>query len=326
MTRRAEGSAASISEERDRLEVSLGGRRIADYIFSPEDPRVESPRPYFDELRTRSGQLVSESHPSDHPWHRGLSVALPVVGDENFWGGPSYLRGQGYVQLENNGEQRHQKFASVGHAAASPDSFEEELQWFTEAGELVIREDRVVSISTGDPDSWVLTFATAVTNVSARTLSLGSPTTRGRPNGGYGGLFWRGPRGLTHAQAISPSGVGNDELRGSRSPWMGVSGLAGNSSAGITVVMVDGRQNVRTPPEWFVGTEDYICLCPAPFFSTEYELEPGARLTLNYAVVVADGVSGPHRGATLAQLGYAAMSRSEPRDDGRLTPDHKGES
>ena len=45
--------------------------------------------------------------------------------------------------------------------------------------------------------AWTLGFATTFTNVTESVLVLGSPTTEGRPNAGYGGLFWRGPRSFT---------------------------------------------------------------------------------------------------------------------------------
>ncbi len=41
--------------------------------------------------------------------------------------------------------------------------------------------------------SWALTWSTAVTNRRAEPLRFGSPTTHGRPDAGYTGLFWRGP-------------------------------------------------------------------------------------------------------------------------------------
>jgi hypothetical protein len=306
-------TAVSVSDERDRLRFSLDGTSVAEYIYRPDGPREQSPRPYFDGLRTRRGLLVSESQPEDHPWHRGLSWALPVINDENFWGGPTYLRGRGYVQLSNNGEQRHGGFGE--EATSSPASFTETLHWYTEAGLHILDERRTISVSASEPDSWVLTFSTALTNVAEIALSFGSPTTRGRPNGGYGGLFWRGPQQFRDAVVISPLGTGNDDMRGQRAPWMGMSGYtegganSDTEAAGVTVVVVDGENNLRTPPEWFARTEEYPCLCPAPFFSTEYTLDVGSELRLDYAVVIADGVSDPERGAALADLGRMTLAR-----------------
>lgn len=50
------------------------------------------------------------------PGTGGLSVAIAnidVPGEHepvNLWGGVTYMRGREYVQLENNGEQRHEGF------------------------------------------------------------------------------------------------------------------------------------------------------------------------------------------------------------------------
>ena len=52
---------------------------------------------------------------------------------------------------------------------------------------------------------------------------------------------------------------------------------------------------------------DFACLCPAPFFSEEHVVEPGATLVLRYCVVIADGESDPERAARLAD---AAAARS----------------
>lgn len=316
---RAESSAPATAEA-DRVRFELRGSPVADYVFVPDDIRQHSPRPFFDGLRTLAGHLVSESQPADHPWHRGLSWALPVVNDENFWGGPTYVRGSGYVHLANNGSQQHQRFTEVGpnrdgacKAAPEPAPdevwFAEDVRWDTEAGGRLVDETRTVSISRADQSSWVLTFSTVMANATSGVLSFGSPTTNGRPNSGYGGLFWRGPAAFTGARVISPLGLGDEGMRGTRAPWMGLSGLAGSHAAGVTVVIVNGERNERTPPEWFVRTEEYPCLCPAPFFRSTYELAAGATLRLDYAVVIADGVSDAARGAHLAEYGRAALAR-----------------
>ena len=69
--------------------------------------QLESPRPYLHPVRTRGGDLVTAFRPHDHVWHKGIAWSLPVVGEHNFWGGPTYVHGQGYVQLENDGSMDH---------------------------------------------------------------------------------------------------------------------------------------------------------------------------------------------------------------------------
>ena len=35
---------------------------------------------------------------------------------------------------------------------------------------------------------------------------------------------------------------------------------------------------VQHPPQWFARTEEFACLCPAPFFSEEHTVESGATI------------------------------------------------
>ena len=75
------------------------------------DPTL-APRPHLHPVRTLSGTPVTDARPSDHPWHLGLSVALPDVDGANFWGGPTYLRGRGYTWRDDHGRIEHLGFAA----------------------------------------------------------------------------------------------------------------------------------------------------------------------------------------------------------------------
>ncbi|WP_236683098.1 PmoA family protein [Demequina globuliformis] len=271
----------------DRVVMSAGDVELAHYVTRPTDVRLESPRPYLSPIRTLAGDVVSLFRPHDHVWHKGIAWSLPVVGDENFWGGPTFVRGQGYVQLPNNGEQRHVSIdvARKGEAL----SLVHHLDWVTEAGEHLFAERRELGAAVVDDRTWELTFATTMTSLCDHAVSLGSPTTRGRDNAGYGGLFWRGPRSFTGGPILAPGGEGGDELRGARAPWMGFRGTHDGSGAVSTVVMVDAPTNEAHPPQWFARSEDFACLCPAPFFSTERLVEPGSLVREEYAVLVHDG-------------------------------------
>ena len=96
--------------------------------------------------------------------------------------------------------------------------------------------------------------------MSDGTLAFGSPTTKGRDNAGYGGLFWRGPRSFTGGLLVAPTGAGGDELRGSRAEWFAFQGRHDETGAHSTVVIVDDRDNPRHPPQWFARTEEFACL------------------------------------------------------------------
>lgn len=325
-----------LEEQADRVRLSSGDTVLADYVYRPNDVQLESPRPYLSPIRTLGGEVVSLFRPHDHVWHKGIAWSLPVVGDENFWGGPTFVRGEGYVQLPNNGTQQHRSFTRAdaaaaapvdgadmtagidvptGPAPAAPARLVETLDWITEAGETVFDERRTIAATILDAesqgaasDAWLLGFETRMRNVTGGTIPIGSPTTRGRENAGYGGLFWRGPRSFTGGSILAPGVAGGDELRGIRAPWMGFSGRHDGSGTASSVVMIDDPANVQHPPQWFARSEEFACLCPAPFFSEEHPVAAGATLVLRYGVVIADGASDPERAARLAAAGAARLS------------------
>lgn len=298
-------------EQPGRLVFDRGGLVLAEYVYEPQDAQLESPRPYLSPLRTLGGEVVSLFRPHDHVWHKGIAWSLPVVGDENFWGGPTFVRDEGYVQLANNGTQQHLGFRET--SGGSQARVRENLDWITEAGVRLFSEEREFSCEIIDDRSWVLVFTTTMRNETDATISMGSPTTRGRDNAGYGGLFWRGPRSFTGGALHAPGGSGGEELRGTREPWMGFSGQHDGSGAWSTIVMVDDPANHGSPPQWFARTELFASLCPAPFFSTEVPVAPGENLRLRYAAVIADGNSDHDDAAQLAAAGLAALTSFPPQ-------------
>lgn len=302
-----------IDETDDRLVIRAGDTVLAEYVFRPAHPTFESPRPYFSPIRTLDGETVSLYRPHDHVWHKGITWSLPVVGDENFWGGPTFVRGGGYVQLPNNGAQRHVSFETsetpdVAAPAPGAARVDERLDWVTQGGETIFDERRTLAASVIADDAWLLGFATRMTNTTDRPIPIGSPTTRGRENAGYGGLFWRGPRSFTGGSVLAPGIAGGDELRGTRAPWMGFTGRHDETDGASTVVMVDDPANLQHPPQWFARSDEFACLCPAPFFSEEHVVEPGAAMTLRYGVVIADGAAVPERAARLAEAAQARLA------------------
>ena len=86
------------------------------YVYRPRTPDIESPRPYFHPLRTLGDQIVSGFRPHDHRWHHGLSMTCANLSGHNFWGGPTYLRDQGYTKSENHGEQKQVGWAGLGYS------------------------------------------------------------------------------------------------------------------------------------------------------------------------------------------------------------------
>ena len=276
-----------------RLDDAIGchwhGTELFRYVYRPSEPELESPHPYLHPVRTLGGELVSLYRPHDHMWHKGISWALCEVGGMNFWGGPSFRRGRGYVQLDNNGQMRHDRFTDIS-VRDDVLVIDERLTWITQHDEAWITETRQITAAVmADESAWQLGFATTMRNVSGRVIPLGSATTEGRENAGYSGLFWRGPRSFSAGTAITEKGLGGDELMGIRAPWLAYTGRHDGSGRHSTLLFADSPRNFCYPTEWFVRTSVYACVCPAPFFSTEYPLQPTEELTLGYDVIVADG-------------------------------------
>jgi methane monooxygenase PmoA-like len=328
-----------VQEGEQSLQIWYGDQRLARYVYRPTDAQLESPRPYWHPLYTLGGDLVSLYRPHDHVWHKGIAWSLPNVGTENFWGGPTYVRGRGYVQLDNDGATVHQEFTRLT-ADAEHVGVEERLAWVTQAGDTWFDELRRFTV-TVDAGAWTLGFATRFTNVSGAEVVIGSPTTQGRDNAGYGGLFWRGPRSFTGGTVYAPGalsgaeaqarGVGGsggdglgvvtgaDELMGIRARWLGFTGRHDETRRSSTLVFVDAPDNPGHPTQWFVRSEMFACVCPAPFFSTERPVAHGETVSLRYAVVIADGDPGLDGAAKLAKAGQAALGTALSGADATLS-------
>jgi len=271
------------------VRVTWRDRQLFRYVYRPWEAQVESPRPYIHPMWTLGGRPVSLYRPHDHVWHKGMSVALPNVGPDNFWGGPTYLRARGgYVQLANNGTQRHDAFTRLGGDGGRV-GLTEELTWVAEDGRVVLAEERTLDVTVRPDDAaWRLDLTTVLRNAGAEDLAIGSPGSEGRAGAAYGGLFWRGPRSFSDGVVRTPAADGADDLNGTRAPWMAYTGRHDGDGARSTLLVVDHPDNPGYPTPWFVRSAVYAVLCPAPFAEVR-RLAPDEKLALRYGVVVADG-------------------------------------
>ncbi|WP_285241394.1 PmoA family protein [Pseudarthrobacter sp. MEB009] len=312
------------------LAFTVDGRPIATYTYRPTDDQYESPRPFFHPLTTLGGDEVTISRPWDHVWHKGLSWALPNVGKDNFWGGATYTRATEYANLDNNGAMTHQDFGAIEESAGGITATES-LAWSAQDGAPVIAEDRRFRIevladsgaasSAGAHDgdtaaedkapgtgAYAILFETTMRNTSGATITFGSPTTEGRNNAGYGGLFWRGPRSFTGGEFRNADGTGADEFMGTRTPWIAFTGKHDDSCRQSTIAFVEDPANPGAPNQWFARSSMFACLGSAPFFSMEVPLADGVSLTYRYAVVIADGGVDADRAEALAGAAQAALA------------------
>jgi hypothetical protein len=256
------------------------------YTYLPDTPAFEGPAPYFHPLRTLAGEVVTGHRPHDHPWHKGLAMTASHLSGQNFWGGVSWVTGEGYQVLPNVGTLRHRDFATLPDGA-----FTEHIDWITVAGERWIDETRTVAVRDVDPagGSWTLEFGTELRNVRGAALEFGSPTVFGRELAGYCGFFWRGPRSFAGGDVLASDGQGGAAMMGKRATWLAFTGRHDETLASSTLLFSDHPSNADHPPYWFVRTETTPVVNPSLAFFEPTELAADDVLRLRYRVVVADG-------------------------------------
>ena len=271
------------------LDLYFGDSHLFRYVYRPDTPPVESPKPYFHPVRTLGGELVTCFRPHDHVWHKGIAMTWAQLSGQNFWGGPTYVRDRGYIQLDNNGRMEHRGWDELtNHPTVS---LAERLSWITAQDETWIEETRTMAVPEIVPEQgyWTVDFAMVLRNVRGKPLVFGSPTTEGRPQAGYGGFFWRGPRSFLGGTILAAGGRSGPEVMGQAAPWLAFTGKHDGSGMSSTLVFLDTQGNPRYPTKWFVRATPYACASFAFAFDEELTLPSDESLRLRYRVLIADG-------------------------------------
>jgi len=258
--------------------LRVGGMPVADYVDGGGlDPDL-SPRPYLHPVRTLGGTPVTDALPADHRWHLGASVAIQDVDGWNFWGGPTYVRDEGYVARDDHGRVEH-----AGFTRRDDDGFTERLHWHTPRGEVLLAEHRTVRARPAGP-GWELDLVTTLANATDRPLRLGSPATNGRPGAGYGGLFWRLPP-APDPHVYTPAAAGENAVHDAVAPWLAWA----DPAAGRTLVFTGTDAATRADP-WFVRVSDYPGVGSQLAARDPVIIPAGGTLTRGLRTLLADGV------------------------------------
>jgi hypothetical protein len=278
----------------ERVRVAYGDHPLFTYEYAGDVNPAEAPKPYVHPLHSLRGDVITAFRPTDHPWHHGMAMTSAHLSGQNYWGGPTFVRDKGYQALENHGRQDHSTFESVWKREAQA-GFAEKLQWLNHDGALWLAERREVTVDRVDPAAgfWTLSLSFSLHNVSGGMLEFGSPTTQGREQAGYGGLFWRGPRSFTGGTVLSEAG--DEDMMGRRSRWIAFVGRHDGSTNVTTVAFADDPANPRHPTQWFVRTTPYACISAAFMFDQVLQLAADGRLDLRYRMLIADGSWGPEQ-------------------------------
>ena len=269
---------------RDR--VLVRGRLDEDDVLAYRDGAgtipTSSPRPYLHPVRTRGGVVVSATHPADHDWHTGLGMAVPDVNGTNFWGGRSYVRDLGYQVLDDHGVVRG------APVQQEPSGFRQRLDWLGHGGQTELVEDREVQWAALTPQVWHLSFTTSLSADS--DVTLGSPGSKGRVGGGYGGFFWRLPT-CQDVDVFTATARGEQAVHGTVAPWLAWSAdfLAGPGTSGPATLVVAAADAARHAEPWFVRVSDYPAVGSALAWDRPRALDAGQTLERRFEILVADG-------------------------------------
>lgn len=305
--------------DRPLARLRLAEAEVAVYRDGRGTIPSSSPRPYLHPVRTLDGVVVSAHHPADHDWHLGVGVAIPDVNGTSFWGGGTYVHGTGYVLLDNHGR-------IVGDPPELRDeAFSHTLRWIGRDGSVVLREHRSVGWSAVDPQSWRLTFETALRADTDAVIE--SPGSKGRVGGGYGGFFWRFPY-CSNVEVFTADARGEAQVHGRVTPWLAWSADfdAGPGLGGPATVVLVAPDAAEAGEPWFVRLGGYPGVGSALAWDRRLVLAPGARWARRFDVAVVDGRLDVERAATLATETLSqrlAASPDRPRTEEGSMLDHE---
>lgn len=287
------------------IKVAFKDQELFRYDYSNAMDQKLCPKPEFHPIKTLQGDVVTCNKPFDHIWHQGLSMTSAEVSGQNFWGGPSYDEEEGYVDKDNWGSQEHVKMLAVS-IDKKVGTFSHQLNWLTMNKEHWFDERRKVSFEIISNDVWKLTFSTALKNVFTKELVFGSPTTKGRPNAGYGSFFWRGPREFEGQNIFTSEGLGiddslsgrargrameavADEAMGKSADWLAFTSQHDGSMNYSTLIFKDCPTNPNYPNKWFVRNKPYACVSYSFMFDEKFPLQPNDTLNLSYDLYICNG-------------------------------------
>ncbi|GAA3217660.1 PmoA family protein [Actinocorallia longicatena] len=245
------------------------------YVTEPNLPGHLAPRPYLHPVHTRRGVEVTALRPADHPHHLGAGIAIAHVATpeakHNFWGGSTYVRGEGPRLLDNHGRQRH-----LGWTSRDADGFTERLAWTGRDGTDLLHERRTLAVRPAGED-YLIDLSFALTNITGGPVELGSSATNGRPGAGYGGFFWRAPGSRPDVLPVP-----EERAHGSHAPWVAL------QTDAWTLAFAGGQGD-----PWFVRAAEFPGVGSALAWSRPVVLRPGGTLRRTITTLVADGRLSP---------------------------------
>jgi LacI family transcriptional regulator len=271
---------------------------LARYSNGTGMPQVHSPRPYLHPIHSLSGRAVTQVSPVDHRHHYGLSLTIADVDGTSYWGGRTFLPGQGPTLLRNHGRQ-----ISTGvDLDESGAHLRESITWADQHDRQQLLEHReLTGVIIPEAEAWALGWHSRLTAPAGATIS--SPALRGRPGAGYGGIFCR----LVSADSTEVLTVDADTesgAHGSRSPWIAFCGRHGGEWTSVVLAQATDEE----PRPWFVRIADYVGAGPALAWDTPCVIGAGEDLNLGLVTLVVDRRLSTQDAADLADLALARVA------------------
>ncbi|MFF4239161.1 DUF6807 family protein [Actinomadura geliboluensis] len=280
------GSLGAVEAPWPRPRLRVDGKDVADYVQRGDLQATDAPRPHLHPVRTLGGTVVTETRPDDHVHHFGAGIAVSDVDGANFWGGSTYVPGEGPRMLPNHGRQRRRTLRPVDGGYA------ESLDWVGPDGTVLAAEERTLTARRVS-GAWALDVAFTLTGRTGKPLVLQSSACKGRTGAGYGGFFWRAPKDSAGIAVFTGEASGEEAVHGSVTPWLAL------TSDAWSLVFV---QTTGLDP-WFVRVAEYPGVGPA--LAWDAPLTVPDRLDRAVTVVVADGRLTPGQARDLAAEGTA---------------------
>lgn len=251
------------------LTYSSSGRRM---------PAVHSPRPHLHPVHSLRGCTITERSPKDHRHHYGASMAIADVDGTTYWGGRTYVPGEGATLLANHGQQ------SVESASLADEgsTLMERILWKDEHETIQLQEDRTLTgVLLAETEAWVLGWESVLHTAGDDEVVLSSSAVKGRTGAGYGGFFWRLPNG--RQTRVMRAGGPATEVHGSSAEWVAVSTHHADEQWTTLLLAQQGE-----PDPWFMRASDYVGLGPSVAWSEPCRIRPGRPLVVGLTAVVAD--------------------------------------
>ncbi len=278
----------------DRLTIKVGGFPVTQYVFADETIL----RPYFANLRTANGKLVTRRHPPTAPadavdhdtMHPGVWLGFGDLGGADFW--------------RNGGRMEHVDFEREPEVVDGQVRFAQRTRLIDADGNELGRLNHHCAVRAID-DGWMLIWE-GVFVAGNKPLTFGDQEEMGFGVRTSSELTEQG--GGTIVSAAGK--IGAAATRGQEAAWCDVSGIVEGEPVGIT--LIPSPANFRA--SWW-HNRDYGLLVANPFGrrslaggeASEVTVAAGDEWRIAFAAVV-------HHGFTFDPASFASTLSFEDAD------------